>query len=309
MRIKKPKFWDTRKNIFSYLLFPITTFVFLFIILKKKITKVKNFKIPIVCIGNIYIGGTGKTPLSIKIAKELEKVGRNPVIVKKFYENQIDEHLLIREKNVPLVTHKRRDLAIDKAEIKFDLAILDDGFQDYSIKKDLSILCFNSNQLIGNGLLIPSGPLRENLNEIKRAQIIIINGTKNTDFEKSIFKINKKIKIFYSIYELNNANEFKESSIHAMAGIGNPNNFFDLLEKNGLKIKKKIPYPDHYEFDKNEIMGMVENAKKDDSIFLTTEKDFLRIKKFEIQEINCCFVNLKIFGEEKLLNEINKLYD
>ena len=108
----------------------------------------------------------------------------------------------------------------------YDSVILDDGFQDYSIKKDLNILCFNKNQLIGNGLLLPSGPLREGLNSLERADIIIINGEKDSEFEK-ILKINKNLEIYYSIYNPVNLNEFKNKELLAIAGIGNPENFSD----------------------------------------------------------------------------------
>ena len=143
-----------------------------------------SFKIPIVCIGNIYIGGTGKTPLSILVSKELSKIGKKPVIIRKFYKEHKDEHSLIKENFSYLILNSNRTRAIQEAQNKnFDTAILDDGFQDYKIKKDLSIICFNSN-FDGNGFIIPAGPLREDLGSIKNAQIIIINGYKDLSFEK-----------------------------------------------------------------------------------------------------------------------------
>ena len=78
-----------------------------------------------------------------------------------------------------------------------DIAILDDGFQDFSINKNLNLLCFNNEQLIGNGWTLPAGPLRENLSSLKRVNIILINGKKNLEFEKKVFKFSNKIKIFY----------------------------------------------------------------------------------------------------------------
>ena len=262
MEIDKPKFWQNKKSFFSIILLPLTFLVLVAIFLKKKISNQKKFNIPVLCIGNIYIGGTGKTPLSMMIADELKNIGKKPVIIKKFYKNQNDEHLLIKKKTISLISEKSRKNAINLAEKQYDLAILDDGFQDYGIKKDLSILCFHSEQLIGNGFVFPSGPLRENFNSIKRAQIIIINGQENLVFEKKIYNINANIQLFYSNYILNDYEKYKNTNILAIAGIGNPNNFFNLLLENGLKIKKTFAFPDHYEFNKKELSKIIDHAKK-----------------------------------------------
>ena len=143
MKLYKPKFWN-HKNFISLSLFPVSLIIQLVIILKKKFTKVSSFKIPIVCIGNIYVGGTGKTPLSILVSKELSKVGKKPVIIRKYYKEHMDEHSMIKENFSHLILDSDRTGAIQEAQNKnFDTAILDDGFQDYKIKKDLSIICFN----------------------------------------------------------------------------------------------------------------------------------------------------------------------
>ena len=100
MEIDKPKFWQNKKSFFSIILLPLTFLVLVAIFLKKKISNQKKFNIPVLCIGNIYIGGTGKTPLSMMIADELKNIGKKPVIIKKFYKNQNDEHLLIKKKKI-----------------------------------------------------------------------------------------------------------------------------------------------------------------------------------------------------------------
>ena len=163
----------------------------------KKITFEYNCNIPVICIGNLYLGGTGKTPLSISLAIELSKVGKKPAIIKKFYSNQYDEHNLINTYTNYLFLDKKRINAIRTAESKdHDIVILDDGFQDYSIKKDLNILCFNGKQLAGNEMTIPSGPLRESLNSIKSSQIVVINGNRDLSFEKKLLIYRMKLKFF-----------------------------------------------------------------------------------------------------------------
>ena len=146
----------------------------LIIKIKKILIKSKIFNIPIICVGNIYVGGTGKTPLSIYIAKELQELGFKSAIVKKFYDQHKDEHDLIKNYFDNLILHKDRQKAINIAiKNNFNLVILDDGFQDYKIKKNLNIICFNNPQLVGNGFLIPAGPLRESLDSLINAQIVI----------------------------------------------------------------------------------------------------------------------------------------
>ena len=132
-------------------------------------------------------------------------------------DNQIDEHRLIKNNNVPLISEKSRIKGINVAKENYNLVILDDGFQDYNIFKNLNILCFHFNQLIGNGFIFPSGPLRESFSAVKRAQIIVVNGGKNKKFEERIFRISKDVQIFYSSYSLINFEQFKNKNILAFA--------------------------------------------------------------------------------------------
>ena len=177
MKFFKPKFWENKNNIYSILLTPISIVIQTIILLKKILIRPRKFKIPIICVGNIYLGGTGKTPVSIEITKELKIKKKKPVIIKKYYKNQYDEHRLINQKINSLILNNNRIQAIEEAEKNdFDVVVLDDGFQDCSIKKNLNIICFHSNQSFGNGLVLPSGPLREGLGSLSRAHIVIING-------------------------------------------------------------------------------------------------------------------------------------
>ena len=243
--------------------------------------------------------------MTIKIANELKNYNKNSVIIKKYYRDQKDENRLINENNVNLISDKERISAIKKAEREnFDIAILDDGFQDHSIKKDLSIVCFNGKQQIGNGLVLPAGPLRENLNALNEAQIVIINGEKDKIFEKKIFDISKNIKIFYSKYSPQNIENFKNKKIFAFAGIGNPKNFFELLHLYKLNVKKKIAFPDHYEFSRKELEQIIEEALKDNCELVTTEKDFYRIKNYGLKEIKFVKVDLEIQMKNEFIKEI-----
>jgi tetraacyldisaccharide 4'-kinase len=310
MKLNKPKYWDSKNSFISIFLFPISLVFLLFVLIKKKITKSIKFDIPIICVGNIYIGGTGKTPSAIFLAKTLNSLGKNPVIIRKYYKSHKDEHDLIKDKFKSLILCQNRTYGIKEAEKNnYDTVILDDGFQDYKIKKKLNIICFNQNQLIGNGLVIPSGPLREGLNALKNANIILINGKKNLQFERKILKISKDLEIFYSQYKPTNIHQFKNKKLLAIAGIGNPENFFKLLEENKLNVEKKLIFPDHYEFTKNEIKNIIEEAKIKNFQIITTEKDYFKIKHFNNQDVEYLKVSLEINEKKSFIQKINKIYD
>ncbi len=309
IKINKPKFWDRKIGLISILFFPLTLIVIFFTFLKKKITKTRDFKIPVICVGNIYLGGTGKTPTSILLANELSKLGKKPLILRKYYKNHNDEYSLIKNYFKNLIISKNRIEGLKEAEkSNFDIVILDDGLQDYKIKKNLSIVCFNNNQLIGNGMVLPSGPLRENLSILKNVEIVIINGSKNINFENKILNINKKLEIFYSFYKPINLDQFKNKKLLALAAIGNPENFFQLVEKNNLKIFKKKIFPDHYQFSKAEMQNILREAEMENYQVIMTEKDYYKINHYKLKKINYLKVSLEIYNKEKLFKKINSLY-
>ena len=180
MKFKKPKFWDYNKpNFLSYLFFPVAILLKTIKSLKNLTTKKKKYPlIKTVCVGNIYLGGTGKTSLSLKINEILKKKIKT-CFIKKYYPDQIDEQKILANHG-KLFKSKDRSFSIKEAiNENFQLAIFDDGLQDPSINYDYSIACFNIDNWIGNGLTIPSGPLRENIENLKNPNFGI---TKNLAF-------------------------------------------------------------------------------------------------------------------------------
>ena len=162
MNFFKPKFWDKNQiSFFSILLFPIALLIRFLNFLKRYQTKTQEYPIPIICVGNIYLGGTGKTPLCIEIFSILKNLNRNPVFIRKKYKSIQDEIYLLKLVGQTFEASKRINAINNAIQSKAAIAILDDGFQDFSINKNLSIVCFNEKLWIGNGLVIPSGPLRE----------------------------------------------------------------------------------------------------------------------------------------------------
>ena len=308
MKFFKPKFWDKNYiSLLSILLFPISLIVKLITLLRSFYATKKKNSIPVICVGNIYLGGTGKTPLCIEIFKILKTLNMNPAFIRKKYQSFQDE-VKLEKQTGPIYQNKKRIKAIKEAiQNNIDIVVLDDGFQDFSINKDLSIVCFNENQWIGNGFTIPSGPLRENLSSLKRTNLVFINGEKNTDIENKIYNENKKIKIYYTKYKPTNINDFKNKNILAFAGIGNPINFFDLLKKSNVNTIEEIKFPDHYNYSEKEIEDLIDRAKEKNSILLTTEKDYFRINQKYKKNINFLKIKVEIENKDRFVEEIKKV--
>ena len=306
MILKKPKFWDYNKpNIFAYILSPIAYLIKL-INFFLKTSRPKKFRIKTICLGNIYVGGTGKTSLSIAINKILNQKNIKSCFIKKFYKNQIDEQKLLKNYG-KLFLSKKRVEAIKQAEDEnFEIAILDDGLQDKSIDYDVKFVCFNNINWIGNGMTIPAGPLRESVNNLKIYKNIFLNGNlENIEKLKvEILKINPNINIHIGKYEPLNLNEFSKNDKYLIfSGIGNHQTFVKMIKNYGLNIFKDHEFPDHYEYTDKDINKILNEANDLNCKIITTEKDYLRInaEKKSLSNINFIKSELKIIDEKKLI--------
>ncbi|MDC0451890.1 tetraacyldisaccharide 4'-kinase [Candidatus Pelagibacter sp.] len=310
MKLKKPKFWDYKKPSFlSYLLIPFSIILSLIAKIKSK-PKFSNSKIKTICVGNIYIGGTGKTSLTIKIKEILDKNNIKACFIKKFYPNQTDEQKLL-SKNGTLFSGLKRTAALDEAISKgFEVAIFDDGLQDNSIKYDLEIVCFNNLNWIGNGLTLPSGPLRENISNLKSYENVFLNGNEESliTIIEQIKKINPSMNINSGKYTPLNISEFdKNQSYLVFSGIGNHKTFIEMLKNNKLRIVSDLEYPDHYQYSKRDFDEIIINAKKYNAHIITTEKDYLRLENFNRNEILYIKSSLNISDEKSFANTLSKL--
>ena len=308
MNLKKPKFWNLKRpNIFAYLLFPFSILIGLFSKLKRS-TVCKSLKIKTICVGNIYIGGTGKTSLSIKINEILTKRKKKSCFVKKFYKNQYDEQKLLERRGRLFLSEKRLNALKNAQNENYEFAIIDDGLQDKSLDYDVRFVCFNNINWIGNGMTIPSGPLREPINVLKKYQHVFLNGNlENTNsIKEQLYKINPEINIHIGKYEPVNLDEFdKGENYLVFSGIGNHGTFISMLKNNKFKISKNYEYPDHYEYKNQDIDKILNEASILNCKILTTEKDYLRLKNnknsYKIKYIKS---ELKIIDEEKLIKSI-----
>ena len=309
MKLKKPNFWDYKEpNIISYFLllftFPLIINNFL---LNRKTKKNIEKKIKSICVGNIYVGGTTKTPLTIKIDQILKNNNFKTATIKKFYKDQTDEQALLKKKT-KLYCFKSRKLSIKAAIIDgIEVAIFDDGLQDLSINYDLSFVCFNNKTWIGNGLLIPAGPLREKIESLKKYDAVFLNGDQNSvsEIRQLIKKINKNIKIFETIYvPINTKKLHTHHKYVAFSGIGNPESFIKTLIDNDYDIIKEFKFPDHHQYSIKDIHKIKIFAKKLNARIITTEKDYIKLKPDDVNDIEFLEVELMIKNENELINFI-----
>ena len=304
MNLKKPKFWDKQEpNFFSYILIPITIFFKIIVSLKPK-SKIKIKDIKTICVGNIYLGGTGKTSLAIKIKEILTKKNIKTCFVKKFYTNQFDEQNLLESYGKLFVANKRIDALNQAVKENYAVAILDDGLQDYSINYDISLVCFNTINWIGNGMTIPSGPLRESLNVLKNYNNIFLNGVNEDtiEIEKKALKINPNINIHKSKYIPKNLNEFNINNNYLVfSGIGNHKTFISMLKEHRFKIIKDLEFSDHYNFTDRDLGKIINLAETLNCKVVTTEKDYYRLDERYHESIKFIKAELKLDDEEKLV--------
>ena len=310
MIFKKPKFWDYKKpNFIAYLLLPLSCIVHIYnnLNLSKKISFYG--KIKTICVGNIYVGGTGKTPLSIKIIKILKNSNIKTCFIKKEYSNQLDEQKLLSSNGKLFCKKNRVTAANDAFKENFDVAIFDDGLQDKNIKYDIKIVCFNEEVGAGNGCLLPAGPLRESVKNLKKYDVVFLNGNNinESNFEKKIQKDFPHLKIFKSTYSIKNLQDFNSKEQYLVfAGIGNFDSFIDMLKKNNFRILDTIAYPDHYNYSKSDIKKILDIAKLKKAKIITTEKDYIKIAEEYKKEIKAIKIELNIANENKFNEFLNK---
>ena len=314
MKLKKPKFWNKGKSsILPYILLPLSILLQILNSANKLISKKKSYQnIKTICVGNIYVGGTGKTSLSMKLYEIFSKKNIKTCFIKKDYSNQKDEQKILENKG-KLFKSKKRAQSLQEAIYKnYKIAIFDDGLQDHSINYDLTFVCFNNLNWIGNGFTIPSGPLRESFKTIKDHKNIFVTGnlTNLESIKKEILKINPQSNILTAIYVPLNLHEFdKKEKYLVFSGIGNHESFVSMLKSNGLNIIKDLEFPDHYNYSDQIIYDITSQAKKLNCKILTTEKDFLRLKGNNSNEIKFIKSELKINNENDFLNILSDLYE
>lgn len=327
---KTPIFWSN-KNFFSYLFLPLSFIYYIGFFIIKKIAKPKKAGVPIICIGNLIAGGSGKTPTAIAIGKILQqnnidfafltrgfgsknnkdviKITKNENIKKYSFDKFGDEPLLLKDYADTYIS-KNRFLASKKIENSknYQAIILDDGFQNNSIKKDFSILVIDSKIGFGNQFLIPAGPLREPIKHgLNKADLIIIIGEKNLALEHKIKEniINKTL--IYASIKASNLNNFYNKKIIAFCGLAYPKKFFSFLLKEKLNVVATFDFPDHYPYSKNDIEKLLKISKDNDALLLTTKKDWVKLNDYYQKDIKYLDIFLDISDHELIIEKLKSI--
>lgn len=305
--MKTPEFWN-RQNFLSNLLQPLSTIYAAATAWRLKSHTPYKSEYPVICIGNLTAGGTGKTPVSLSIADLLHRMGKNPYFITRGYGGSLhnvvvnrqihtpqqvgDEPLLLAEVAPTVVNPDRAAAAKLAAEKGADCLVMDDGFQNPTLHKDISFLVFDGNYGIGNGRVIPAGPLREPFNAgIQRAQAAIILGEDKTNISAQI-----KLPVFYGKV-IEEKPQTSNRRILAFAGIGHPEKFYASLKKCGFTIVKTFNYPDHYFYTRSDLSSLIDFAQKNNLDIYTTSKDFVKI----LPELRSHFkvLNIKISWQDE----------
>ena len=289
------------KSFWLYLLYPFSIlFSYLTSRRRRKFLKNKtesfSAKIPIIVVGNLTIGGTGKTPLVKYIASELIKRGYKPGIVSRGYGGKFketlkvdsntsvkqtgDEAQILSKLNIPFYIDKNRVRAVERIieNHDCDVIISDDGLQHYKMKRDIEIAVIDGKRRFGNKLTFPAGPLRESIKRLSTVDFVVNNSgpTEENEFLMSISPsefVHLKSGKSYGVEDWPMHNQ-----VHAVAGLGNPGRFFDLLDKLGFDIVRH-PYPDHHNFDSSDLFYL------DHLPIIMTEKDASKCKDFDNNKI------------------------
>jgi len=288
------KIWKT-KNVVSYTLKPISFLYQIITTIKISFSKPKKVSIPVISVGNLTVGGTGKTPITRYLVKTFQSHGIKTATILRGYGGRIktttkvnqklhnsidvgDEALLhARDGNV-WVSPNRYVAAIEAINLGAEIILLDDAHQNYSLKKDFSIIVVDSEEVFGNEEIIPSGPLRENIDKgIKKADAIVICGDKKEIHKK--IGLSKKPIFYVKMLPGIEIKKYTNKKANAFCAIGNPKRFFNMLIKNKIQLKQKFIFRNHHQFTKKNINKILEKSKNINAITLTTEKDFVRIDK------------------------------
>lgn len=316
-----PKFWQ-QKTTLSYLLWPLSQIYLSLGIVRYLIAKPVRFKAKVICVGNITVGGTGKTQVVIWLAEFLTERKINFIIITKGYKGLLkvpvivdyqhnffdvgDESILLSKYGKVIAAKK-----IDQAEklvneLNPQVIIVDDGMQNPNFHKDLCLVVFDGIRGLGNRFLIPAGPLRQKLSQglsISDALIIF-----NKDKLDSSIELHNASKSVFSATTIPCSNEFNhELNYLAFCSIGNPEKFFHTLKAANFELIETKVFPDHHSYTSEEIKSLIDRALKYNATLITTTKDYVKIpKEFLNSNIKCLDTKLVIDNENELKNIIDE---
>ncbi|EKD55321.1 MAG: tetraacyldisaccharide 4'-kinase [uncultured bacterium] len=287
------------------LLVSLRYFLFRFSILRTV-----NLSQPVIVVGNITVGGTGKTPFVIQLAEELQNRGYRPGIVSRgvggkkmqkpcWVDLQADPAivgdealLIVQRTGCPMVTSVDRVSACQELLQKTtcNAIIADDGLQHYRLGREIEICIIDGMRQLGNGHMLPAGPLREPISRLKRVDFIVVNGQKTSfldEHTESMELLGNNLFSVKNLKKMSILDDFKGQKVHAIAGIGNPKRFFSLLRDHQIDIIEHT-FPDHYLFSAKDLNF------SDNLPIIMTEKDAVKCVSFADEKYWYLRVDAKI---------------
>jgi tetraacyldisaccharide 4'-kinase len=290
-----PWFWYKKPGVVAHVLAPISAIYAR--VAAARVARVTPYrsKLPVICIGNFTAGGGGKTPTAIAVAKLLRAQGLKPCFLTRGYGGKIEGPHLVQEKDLAedvgdepllLAAVAPTVVAADRASgAKFiegldaDVIVMDDGFQNPQLEKDLALIAIDSGSGIGNGLVMPAGPLRAPLDEqMARADALIVigDGGKAASIEDAFAEMRKPV-LKARIAPQGDPRWLSVLPVIGFAGIARPKKFFATLRNNGARVIDERAYPDHYQYSERHARSLLKEAKDYNAMLVTTEKDWVRL--------------------------------
>ena len=292
--MRAPDFW-AHESLYATLLSPAASVYELCTQVRSGLTRPTHASVPVICVGNLTVGGTGKTPVALSIAEHFKTLGKRVHFLTRGYRGRLaspvavdpinhsardvgDEALLLARAARTWVARDRTRGAEAAAVAGAEVIIMDDGFQNPSLIKDVSIVVVDGGYGFGNGRLLPSGPLRENLARgLERAQAVVF--LEDPIAHNVIQRPQRATPPWFGARFVpgHEALRFAGHRVVAFAGIGRPQKFFDTLQAIGCYVVMAKAYPDHHLYQPDEVMRLVELASETGAHLVTTEKDRVRL--------------------------------
>ena len=294
--MREPSFWWRPAGSMAGLLAPLAS-IYGTVAAARMARSGRAAGIPVVCVGNLTLGGAGKTPAAIAAAQILEAAGRRPFLLSRGYGGALqgpvrvdpashrsadvgDEPLLLA-RFAPTIVSRGRAAGADLARAAgAGSIVMDDGFQNPGLHKDRSILVVDGRRGIGNGKVFPAGPLRAPLaSQLRLAQALLVVGAGPAGDDVATAAKAHGLKVFHGRLEpdAQALAALKGHPVLAFAGIGDPEKFFTTLRDAGIEVRAAVPFPDHHRYRRSEARDLIARAEQEGLVPVTTEKDLARL--------------------------------